>query len=236
MSQPIRAILFDLDGTLLDNDMDLFLPHYFRRLTSWVADIMPPNEFMARLMSATERMLENNGPETNESVFSSAFYQLPGLPRVEVEPRLLDFYAKEFPKLRAHTRRKPEARRVVQRAFDLGLEVVVATNPLFPATAVEQRLEWAGVLGFPYRRVTSYENSSATKPNLRYFEEILSLLGRPPEAALVVGDEDMDMVAAHLGCPTFLIPGSRTKLAETTPDPAYRGTLADLGALLESWD
>ena len=235
MSVRIEAILFDLDGTLLDSDMDTFLPHYFRRLSAWVAGIVPPDTFMAHLMSATERMLTNNGPATNEEVFSSAFYPLAGHPRAEVEPLLLDFYTIEFPKLRKHTQRKPEARRVVQQAFDLGLEVVVATNPLFPATAVEQRLEWAGVFDFPYRRVTTYENSSATKPNLRYFEEILELLGQPPEASLVVGDEDMDMVAAHLGCRTFLVPGPRTELAETTPEPAHCGSLADVGALLESW-
>jgi FMN phosphatase YigB (HAD superfamily) len=121
----------------------------------------------------------------------------------------------------------------VQQAFDLGHDVAIATNPLFPATAIEQRLEWAGVDCFPYRLVTTYENSRATKPNLLYFEQILEILGHPAEAALVVGDEDMDMVAAHLGCSTFLVPGPRTELAASTPQPTYEGVLAEVGALLE---
>lgn len=235
MNHSIQAILFDLDGTLLDNDMDVFLPHYFELLTARVAHILPADRFIAHLMQATEIMMANDGRATNEEVFAAAFYPLAGRSRREVEPVLMAFYAEDFPKLRRYTRRKPQARRAVQQAFDLGCDVVVATNPLFPATAVQQRLEWAGVADFQYQLVTTYENSRAAKPNLRYFEQILETIDCPPGAALVVGDEDMDMVAAHLGCHTFLVPGPRTDLSPTTPEPAHRGTLADLNALLKNW-
>jgi FMN phosphatase YigB (HAD superfamily) len=234
MKRPIRAILFDLDGTLLDNDMGEFLPPYFRLLTARVAHLLPPQDFMAHLMQATEIMMANDGRATNEELFANSFYPLAGRPRHEIEPLFVDFYNSDFLSLKRYTKRKPEARQVVQRAFDLGYDVVVATNPLFPAMAVQHRLEWAGIADFPFRLVTSYENSRATKPNLLYFEQILETLGHPAKAALVVGDEDMDMVAAHLGCLTFLVPGSRTELSPTTPQPAYRGTLNDVGELLET--
>ena len=235
MDHPIRAILFDMDGTLLANDMDVFLPYCFEALTAHVADIIQPDQFMARLMQATEVMLANDGHVTNEEAFAKAFYPLAGRSREEMEAIFFEFYAKKFPGLQTHTQCIPEARQVVQLAFDLGYDVVIATNPLFPATAVEQRLAWAGVADFPYRLVTTYENSCATKPNLVYFEQVLAAIGHAPEASLVVGDEDMDMVAGHLGCSTFLVPGSRTNLAPTTPEPTYRGTLADVGALLKKW-
>lgn len=236
MGHPISAILFDLDGTLLDNDMDVFLPHYFKMLTAHMAHILPPEQFLARLMQATQEMLTNDGRTTNEEAFAAAFYPLSGRPRQEVEALLLEFYTFEFPALRQYTRSKPEARRVVQLAFDLGCDVAITTNPLFPAIAVEQRLAWAGVDHFPYRLVTTYENSRATKPNLLYFEQVLDFLGRAPEESLVVGDEDMDMVAAHLGCRTFLVPGPRTDLSPGTPPPCYEGTLAEVGDLLRSWE
>jgi FMN phosphatase YigB (HAD superfamily) len=234
MENPIRAILFDLDGTLLDNDMDVFLPHYFKLLSARVAHILPPDEFMPHLMRASETMMANDGRATNEEVFARAFFPLKGRSREEVEPIFDDFYASDFPALQRYTRRKPEAHRVVQLAFDLGCDVVIATNPLFPATAIEQRMAWAGVTDFAYRLVTTYENSRACKPNLLYFEQILKIIGQPAGAVLVVGDEDMDMVAAHLGYQTFLVPGPRTELTPTTPAPTYRGTLADVGVLLES--
>jgi FMN phosphatase YigB (HAD superfamily) len=232
---PIKAILFDLDGTLLDSNMDVFLPHYLKLLSACTAHILPPGEFIAHLMQASNAMVTNDGRETNEEVFAKAFHPLIGRSREEMEPIFSGFYAHDFPLLQQHTVRKPEARQVVQQAFDLGCKVVIATNPVFPATAIEQRLDWAGVADFPYHLVTTYENSRAAKPNVLYFEQILAAICQRPEASLVVGDEDMDMVAAHLGCPTFLVPGLRTELAPTTPEPTYRGTLADLGRLLQNW-
>jgi FMN phosphatase YigB (HAD superfamily) len=234
MKNAIRAILFDLDGTLLDSNMDVFLPHYFKMLTARVAHIMPPETFLAHLMQATEAMIANDGRATNEEVFARTFYPLIGHPREQVELILLRFYTDDFPALRQHTRRKPAARQVVQRAFDLGCDVVIATNPVFPAIAIEQRLAWAGVVDFPYHLVTTYENSRAAKPSLLYYEQILDAIGQRAEACLMVGDEDMDMVAAHLGCPTFLVPGPRTALDAATPQPTYRGTLIDLDALLQA--
>jgi FMN phosphatase YigB (HAD superfamily) len=235
MKNATRAILFDLDGTLLSNDMDVFLPRYFELLTAHMAHILPPDEFLEHLMQATQKMLSNDGRATNQEVFASAFYPLAGRSRMEMEMEFTDFYTNEYPALQQYTWRKPEARQVVQQAFDLGYDVVIATNPLFPTAAVKQRLEWAGVDDFAFRLVTTYENSCATKPNLLYFEQILETIGYPPEASLVIGDEDMDMVAAHLGCSTFLVPGPRTSLAPTTPEPDYQGTLSDVGVLLQSW-
>jgi FMN phosphatase YigB (HAD superfamily) len=233
MKNQIQAILFDLDGTLLDANMDVFLPHYFKALSARVAHLLPPDQFIAHLMQASQAMVVNDGHDTNEAVFARAFYPLLGHPRQELEPIFMDFYANDFPRLRQYTRRKPQARQVVRAAFERGYDVVIATNPLFPATAIQQRLEWAGVADFAYQLVTTYENSRAAKPNLLYYEQILETIGHPAPACLVVGDEDIDMVAAHLGCPTFLVPGPRTDLASTTPEPTYRGTLADLAALLQ---
>jgi len=176
-------------------------------------------------------MIANDGQATNEEVFAAAFYPLAGHTRAELEPIFLDFYEHDFPHLRQFTRRKPEARQVVQHAFALGHDVVIATNPLFPAIAIRQRLAWAGVDDFPYRLVTSYENSRFCKPNLHYFEQILAYIDHQPATCLMVGDEDMDMVAARIGCQTFLVPGPATALTPETPEPTYRGALADVLAL-----
>ncbi|MCX6028562.1 MAG: HAD family hydrolase [Chloroflexi bacterium] len=228
-----QAILFDLDGTLLDSNMDTFLPHYLQRLAGRVSHLSPPKAFIAHLLAATDAMVANDGHATNEEVFAAAFYPFAGHTRAELEPIFQDFYANDFPALSQHTQRKPDARPVVQRAFDLGYDVVIATNPLFPATAVQQRLEWAGVADFPYRWITSYENSRTCKPNLRYFDEICRQIGQPPAACLMVGDEAMDMVASRLGMTTFLVPGASTHLDDSVPEPTYRGSLADLAGLLE---
>ncbi len=234
MTGAIHAILFDLDGTLLDSNMETFLPHYFQRLAARVAHLAPPKTFIAHLLQATEAMIANDGRATNAEVFAAAFYPFVGRTRAELEPIFEAFYAEDFPQLRDLTRPKPEARPVVTLALALGYEVAVATNPLFPETAVRQRLAWAGVADLPFRWITTYENSHFCKPNADYWAEVCGRVGHPPEACLVVGDEDMDMVAAGIGCPTYLVPGPATALRPDTPAPTYRGALAGLAELLAS--
>jgi len=230
----LQAVLFDLDGTLLEYDMMRdFVPHYFELLTASLVHLVPPQTLLAGLEKGTDAITANDGSRTNETAFAETFFPAVGVPRATLEPAIMDFYAREFPLLRQYTQHKPEARRVVQTAFDLGHDVVIATNPYFPAIATQHRMDWAGVLGFPYRKITTYENSHFVKPDPRYFQEILEELECAPEQALVVGDETMDMVAAHLGCKTFLVLSAATKPEEIEPEPTYQGTLRDVEALLK---
>ena len=229
-----EAILFDLDGTLLDSNMENFLPHYFSRLAARVAHIAPPKVFIAHLLEATEVMMANDGHATNRGGLLRGV-----LPVRRPHPRrtgadLYGFLRRDFPALGEFTRRKLEARPVVQLAFALGYKVAIATNPLFPETAIRQRMAWAGVDDFPYDWVTTYENSRCCKPNLCYFDAIAERLDVPAEACLVVGDEDMDMAAAHAGFATYLVPSAATALSPATPDPMYRGSLAEFASLLET--
>jgi FMN phosphatase YigB (HAD superfamily) len=229
----IRAVLFDLDGTLLDSRMDAFLPSYFKALSACVAHLVSAERFIECLLQATQVMMDNDGQATNEEVFARAFYAKIGHPRESLEPIFERFYDQEYPKLEHLTRRIPEARRVVSSAFELGRKVVIATNPLFPAKAIATRMRWADIEGLPYNLITSYENSRACKPNLRYFADILTHLGLAAESCLVVGNEDLDMVAARLGCPTFLVTDHAAALDPQIPKPIYLGTLLDLEKLLE---
>ena len=229
----IRAVLFDLDGTLLDSRMESFLPSYFKALSACVAHLISAERFIECLLQATQAMMDNDGRASNAEVFARAFYPKIGHPRESLEPIFERFYDQEYPKLEHLTRRKPEARRVVSSAFELGRKVVIATNPLFPAKAIATRMKWAGIEGLPYSLITAYENSRACKPNLRYFTDIMERLELPAESCLVVGNEDLDMVAARLGCPTFLVMDHAAALGPQTPKPTYRGTLLDVEKLLE---
>ncbi len=196
----LRAVLFDLDDTLLGNSMDTFVPAYFRALTRYLGHLIPPERLIAQLMRGTEAMDANHdGQRTNQEAFASAFYPNLGVDRSTVERVLGRFYAEEFPELQTLTRVRPEARLLVERALDEGLQVVIATNPLFPRVAIEHRLAWAGVPveAFEYALVTTYETMHATKSHPAYYREILRRIGRRPDECLMVGDSwERDVIPA----------------------------------------
>jgi FMN phosphatase YigB (HAD superfamily) len=228
----IRAILFDLDDTLLGNHLDTFLPRYFGLLGKYAAELMPREQFIQALLACTELTIKNMDQSlTNYEVFWQAFTAQTGLDGGEMELFFDRFYQELFPQLREVTRVRPSTRPLIQSCFDAGLAVVIATNPLFPRSAIEQRLAWAGVPvnEFDYALVTTMENMHTTKPHTSYYSEILEHIGCSPEAALMVGDNwQNDIVpTAALGMHTFWIPTT----AEPAPDASLLtgwGTLDDL--------
>jgi FMN phosphatase YigB (HAD superfamily) len=237
-----KAILFDLDDTLLANSIEAFIPVYFRALGKYMAHLIPPERLIAEIMRATRAMDENDGTGlTNQETFASIFYPAVGLEREDLEPVFARFYAEEFPKLRGLTRPIPEARLLVEWAFEHGLQVAIATNPLFPRTAIEQRLEWAGVsvIEFDYALVTTYENMHATKANPAYYQEITDTLGREPKECLMVGDDwDRDMLpAATAGIPIYWVTKPDDTLLPIPPMHKIKGgVLIGQGTLENLWD
>ena len=204
----LRAILFDLDDTLLINANATFLPAYFQALGQKFSHLITPETFLAALVHATQQVIANTDPsQTNQEVFWRAFLPIINLPEAVLMATLDDFYAHDFPKLRRYTRRRPEARAIVQQAIENGYQVVIATNPLYPETAILQRLTWAGVADLPYTLITTYENMHFTKPHPAYYREIADYLQQDPVACLMVGDDlENDIAPARqLGMRTFWV-------------------------------
>jgi len=237
----LKAILFDLDDTLLGNPMETFVVAYFQALTRHVAHLIPPERLISELMRATQAMEINdgNGP-TNEETFAAVFYPALGHERAALEPLFERFYAEEFPKLRTLTQPRAEARLLVEWAFEHGLQVIIATNPLFPRTAIEQRLEWAGVpvTEFDYALVTTYEDMHATKAHPAYYREIVTRLGRQPGECLMVGDDwGRDIApAASVGIPVYWIAEPDDAPPSLPPHRGdKRGVLVGQGTLAGLW-
>ena len=112
------------------------------------------------------------------------------------------------------------------------LETCDATNPLFPRTAIEQRLDWAGVpvTEFDYALVTTYENMHATKDHPAYYHEMLAHLGRQPGECLMVGDNwEWDVATpASVGVRAYWIAEPDEEPPAGGVTPVGQGMLADL--------
>ena len=128
-----KAILFDLDGTLLPMDMEVFSKAYFKELCISLAKYGVPAETLVKCVWAgTMAMVMNDGRCKNEKRFWDKFLSLTGI----VSDTILDetnyFYSHEFNKARAVTGENPLAGAAVEAAAENGRTVVLATNPLFP--------------------------------------------------------------------------------------------------------
>ena len=235
----MTLLLFDLDDTLLGNEMNNFVPAYLQALARRMAQVADPVVLIKTLMTATRQMVENPSPNlTLEEKFDAAFYPPLGLVRQEVQGIIDAFYAEDFPKLQGLTQFRPEAVGVVQQLLQRGDQAAVATNPLFPLTAILQRLSWAGlpVNQVPFALVPSYETFHFAKPNPAYFAEFLAQLGWPKIPVVMVGnDVESDIGAARqLGLPVFWLTNDGASTWNGQGEIPPHGELPDLIPWMDS--
>ena len=227
------GVLFDLDGTLLDIDIDGFLRDYFGALGPVVAEVLgdgvDSETGLRCVVESTSAMMQPHADRTNQEAFNARFRELTGVD-LDLEEYALPFerfYAEVFPTLRSAIGPRDGAREVVQTALDLGLTVAVATNPIFPASAIRERMRWAHVEDLGVSVVTTYEIMHATKPLPAYYTETAGLIQTRPAECLMVGDDRvLDMGAADVGMRTFYVG------PEPIPACDYFGDLRSLAALL----
>ena len=203
----ITTILFDLDGTLLPMDQDLFLKAYMGGMAKKLAAAgYDAQKMLSVIWKGTAAMVANDGSRTNESILWDLFTAEFGPDARKDEHIFLDFYHNEFQEVRHACGFDPAAAESIRQIKELGFRVALATNPLFPAVATHSRIRWAGMAPEDFELVTTYENSSRCKPNPAYFQEVLDALGVTAQECVMVGNDAVeDMAATQLGIPVFFL-------------------------------
>lgn len=203
----IKTILFDLDGTLLPMDQDVFVKTYFKRL----ADKLLPHGYDSKqlidsIWAGTAAMVQNNGSCTNEEAFWKCFTGILGEQVLQDKPIFDEYYRVEFQEAAEVCGYTPEAKVTIDALKAQGYRLVLATNPLFPAAATESRIRWAGLDARDFELYTTYENACFCKPNPDYYLDLLKRLCCKPEECLMVGnDVEEDMIAQTVGMHVFLL-------------------------------
>ncbi len=214
----LTTVLFDLDGTLLPMDENLFVKVYFKNLAARLGNHGYNGEkLIAAIWNGTAVMMKNDGSKTNEAAFWDSFCEVFGEDARKDEPIFEDFYKNEFSCVRDVCECDPLADKTVKEIHSLGLRTALATNPLFPQIATHSRIAWAGCAREDFELITTYENSSFCKPSAGYYEHILRELGVSAEECLMVGNNvDEDILAAErLGMRVFLMPRCIINQSET---------------------
>ena len=203
----IRCILFDLDGTLLPMDQNLFFKAYFGGLAQKLAPLGFDGEALFRsIWKGTGAMIRNDGSVPNETRFWDSMHEDYGNAIDEALPYFEDFYAHEFELVQKVCGFDPRAAETVRTLKERGYTVALATQPAFPAVATRSRIRWAGLEPEEFALFTTFENSRHCKPNVEYYRDVADQLGIDPTECLMVGNDiSDDMPAANIGMKVFLL-------------------------------
>lgn len=231
-----KHILFDLDGTLLpmvqDEFVAMYMPSLAGRFVKWGLD---PKALTGMIWKGVGAMVMNDGSHTNEEVFWNCFEKLTEIPRSEVEGDMLDFYNNEFNEAIASTRPTETAGKIISGLKKGGVKVYLATNPIFPRCATMNRIRWAGLNAEDFEVITTYEDYHFSKPNVKYFKEIMEQFGLNPKECLMAGnDVEEDLSIRDLGVKTYLVTDTMENKKNLPIHSDYQGTLEELYDFLVS--
>lgn len=202
-----KAVFFDLDGTLLPLDMPLFIKLYFEAIEACgVMRSIHPTDGNEIFGKAVYAMLANNGKRTNADVFFGTVERYSSLRREDFLALMDKFYNGEYKSIRQSASAEPRVPGIIKTLKEKGYRLILSTQPLFPAIATNQRVEWAGLSPDNFEYISYYDNSSFAKPNPGYFLEILQKTGlRADECYMIGNDVKEDMAAVELGFTGFLL-------------------------------
>jgi FMN phosphatase YigB (HAD superfamily) len=203
----IQAVLFDLDGTLIDVDMHCFVPSYLLRLTEQMSDQVNPAQATRTLHHAVAAMFANtDADKTLETILLEVLQAELALSPGAYAASLERFYCNGLDSLRHLVKGHPLSPRLVEASLQRGWQVVLATNPIFPRALIDARIAWGALDGDAFHHVTAYETAHFCKPNPGFFEEILAWLQIPASACLMIGNDTLhDLAACQVGMQTCLL-------------------------------
>ena len=231
------TLLLDLDDTLLNTNLQAFIPAYFHSLSKELTPHAAPDIMLRALLKGTHSMNESDDfSRTLQDVFEAEFYPQLNVSRREIEPAIERFYDNVFPNLGGLTTQVLDAKTFVDWAIAKGYRVAIATDPLFPRMATYHRLRWAGFDPTQFELVSSFENFHFTKTHPAYYAEVLGRMGWPEGPILMVGNDlERDIVPSKkLGLAAFHVDVESAPGLEKDAQP--RGTLSDLIQWLDSID
>jgi len=229
------TLLLDLDDTLLNTNLEAFVPAYFQALAQEFAPYIAPDLMVRALLSGLRKMNENEDfSKILQDVFDEEFYSQVGVSRKKLQAVADHYYDHVFPALAGLTTQNPQAKLFVDWALSQGYRIAIATDPLFPRKATYHRLRWAGFEPEQFELISTPDRFHFTKSHPAYYAEILGRMGWPEGPVLMVGnDMERDIRPAQmLGLATYHVDEEPASSFE--PETGAHGKLADLRRWLES--
>lgn len=211
----IKAILFDLDGTLLPMDEEVFTNGYISILCKKLVPLGYDKEKLIQaIMAGTLKMKKNNGEKTNKQAFWSEFSKFFGKDSVEDEEIFKQFYKNEFKNSKVFCGKNADAIKVIDYVKGCGYKIILASNPLFPKEGMISRANFVGLDEKHFDYISTYENSCFSKPNPNYYLNLLKQNKLHSNEVIYIANSMQDdfIPAQSIGIKTFLVDEQGIKL------------------------
>ena len=228
----IKTVLIDMDGTLLNMGESAFENEYLKRMVIFLEQRYPGKgkDLVKAVGYGAEMMKISDGSRTNLEVFWEGFEKASGYTRAEIEPVITQYYQTDFTHIGDSYVPDENMQKAVRLLQEKGYQLLVATTPVVPRIANEERVRWSGLNDINWLDITSFETYNYSKPNLKYYQQICDKYSLNPAECLMIGDSLIkDYPATELGMEFFLILNADSPEAEQN----FTGRKGDRAALLE---
>jgi len=237
----LKAVLLDLDNTLVLFDELKYYEAYFKKLNSFFDDDFTPDELKERVINGTMALRFNNGEKTNRQCFLEIFADSLDADHSLLWERFMAFYREAYDDIAVTVSLPDGLHTTLDYLRQTGLKLAIASNPIFPVIAQEKRMRWGNLDPAWFSLFTHMENMRYVKPMPEYYHQTCELIGAAPAACLMVGNDPAnDMSAALAGLKTFrttdaevvdyasltLTDEQRKKSPGEIPPPDYEGPFA----------
>ncbi len=204
----INTVLIDMDGTLLNMSEGIFEKEYLKRMMIFLEQRYPGSgkDLVKAVGYGAEMMKISDGSRTNLEVFWEGFEKACGKTREEFEPIVTQYYQTDFTHIGDDYVPDEDMQKAVRLLAEKGYQLLVATTPVVPRIANDERVRWAGLGDINWLDVTSFETYNYSKPDLRYYQQICDKYNLNPAECMMIGDSlKKDYPATELGMEFYLL-------------------------------
>lgn len=194
----IKAVLLDLDNTLLHNPDGQFARAFRQAFDAHFLDFFGLEKLSQSFGGAIQTLGRQRDMMTaNSQVIIAGLAQALQVSNEPVQKALTSFYQHPYNSLRQYTAAIPVAYPLVKTLLEQSLSVAIATNPIYPESAILKRMEWAGLSDFQndLALIAHSENMHFSKPQPAYYAELVARIGIEPDEALMIGDSKTNDIA-----------------------------------------
>ena len=182
----LKAVLFDLDGTLLPMHEFEFIQQYGELLGIKMSKLgLDGNKLGKLIWTSMDLMNLSDGSKSNDEIFDQTFITFYGDEAKKYKDILLDYYANEFSGTKNICKDNPLAKPIVNFVKKNNLLCILATNPVYPKVATINRLNFLGLKESDFDMITYHENSRYTKSNPKYYLDLLAKFNLKPEEVIL---------------------------------------------------